>query len=715
MLWILLWSLTWTGLALHQLMAEGAARSPLVVGVGALHLVLFLGLATLRPWARWLGVFSFGGGALWITAQLAAGGGPLLWVCALLFCLWATSYLLSTTTRDLVEEPGIGWPSLQSLAPMGILVLGATVIWALRLPWGVSLMAGAVFVLTYLVIEERLHAWISVYLSPRPREFRDEDEHWRLFRDARRARLRGDLAGARRLLERLPLAVLRRSRATRVLSGLIALDAARRSPPGSGPSELARVTLAGEHAGGQSTSEQDAALAEWIKDAELDALLRPLRMRASLIEGLLEDAADARSSFALQSGSALSLLSGEHFVTNVELGFRRLWRAERERQTGERGLRWLALRAWRAERYASAHALAQRAAQEAPGEEKAAQLVSITALALTFSQASSRMTDPRWREAEHERLLLATSLADSMGWLLMDSPHFEQRGVVHLASRFAERRALLVAVRELWDEFPTEAGATARWLLHLLADVPISGLRRRARFDRQWSQLAAGHEGYERGLISGMRASAEGMWEVAANTFEAAAAAAPQRTSAAYNHAFSRIELGEHERAEAILLDLTEREPNEAFWWLRLGDCRRQRGALAEALSAYSEAVKKEGLGGRVALRLGLTLVADGKPEEAERFLNAALDQANEPELIEQLAAVLEAEGAFDLARRYHHKAFLQQLERADGWSTEERDWSEEGFNPNGDWDAGDWKPGSWTPDEWKPDDWSSNGGDEFV
>ena len=34
--------------------------------------------------------------------------------------------------------------------------------------------------------------------------------------------------------------------------------------------------------------------------------------------------------------------------------------------------------------------------------------------------------------------------------------------------------------------------------------------------------------------------------------------------------------------------------------------------------------------------------------------------------------AVLEAEGAYDLARRYHHRAFLQQLERKDTWDFEE-------------------------------------------
>lgn len=666
LLCILLWCGVW---GVWSLRAATGSADPATQGflaaVGGVHLLLLLGLWTLRSWARWLGTGAFLAVATYAAYDMATGSVSLMRAGQLCFNLWAAVYLCSSTTRDLFRGPGVGSISVQSVAPLGVLLLAVAGVAALQLPRGVTLVLGGLLAVTYLVFEERLHAWLAVLLAPRPAGL-DPDQA-RLFRAARRARLRGEAANCARLLKELPA----ESRAVGILRGLLQLDLARRDPG------LAGVILHSEHAPNPA---RDRLLAERLVEVPLAELEARVSARAELIEALLADAEDARSCFALELGSALGALSGEHFLTNPEQGYRRWWGEQSEHQQGPAALTWLVARCWRAERYRAAAALTQRIAEERPEGEEGPSLREAAGLARAFAEASTQLTDPAWREREQDTLALAVGLSDGMGWLLLDSPYLEQRGVVRLGERFRARQRLISVARQVWERYPSDAGPTARWLLHLLTDAPGRLLRRRERFDRYWERCGARREEHERAFLAGVRGAAEQMWEVAAASFARAAELEPGRTTPRYNRAACLMQAGQHEPAEEILEALATSEPDESFWWLRLGDCRRQRGNTKGALAAYDKAVAQEGLGGRVALRLGLTLVADGQVQAAERFLDAALEQADEPGLTEQLASVLESEGAYDLARRYHHKAFLQQLEQKDAFDFEAG--GEEGFEP---------------------------------
>jgi tetratricopeptide (TPR) repeat protein len=662
LLTILFWCAAWGGISLWTAASGDLApeRRAWLAGLGLSHLGLLGGLWALRPWARWLGGAAFAALAVFAGTQLALAGFSGMRLGCVFFGVWSSWYLFSGSTRDLFGGRNVGAISLQGIAPLGILVLGAAVIAGLGLSRGPTFVLGVVLVLTYLVGEERMRAWLAVYLAPRPEELKGDD--WRCFQHARRARLAGDFARCEQLLGKLSGDLRETSRAARILAGLATLDRAA-----AGVS-LATIVLCGD--GERERDPQlDAALAKWVELATPAEILEPVRARAQLIDLLLEDAADPRSCFALEFATALGSLTGEHFVTNAEQGYARWWREQRERQTEAGAYRWLVVRAWRAESYLASVVLARR---EDLGAKPEATLIAAADLARTFAEASTRLTEPAWRESEHDRLVLAVSLADGMGWLLLDAPYLEKRGVVRLSGRIDERRALIERARNLWEEFPHDAGPTARWLLHLLTDAPVRSLRRRLRFDRYWSTRGTRQQEHERAFLGGLAAAAEQMWDVAAASFSQAVALAPERTTPLYNQAYALLESQRHDEAQPLLSELTRREPDESFWWLRLGDCLRQQGDLHAALEAYGKAVEQEGLGGRVALRLGLALVADGQEQEAERFLDAALEQVNEPGLTEQLAAVLEAEGAYDLARRYHHRAFLQQLERKDSWDMDD-------------------------------------------
>lgn len=665
LLCVLLWCGVWGvwGLRAATGSPEPAAQS-FLAAVGGVHLVLLLGLWTLRSWARWLGAGAFLAVATYAAYDLAVGGLTLMRAGQLCFNLWAAAYLCSGTTRDLFRGPGVGSISVQSAAPLGVLLLAVAGVAALQLPRGVTLVLGGLLAVTYLVFEERLHAWLAVLLAPRPAGL-DADQA-RAFRAARRARLRGRAAECARLLKDLP----GESRAVGILRGLLQLDLARRDPG------LAGVILHSEHAPNPA---RDRLLAERLVELPLAELEARVAQRAELIEALLEDADDARSCFALELGSALGALSGEHFLTNPEQGYRRWWNEQGEHQQGPAALSWLVARCWRAERYRAGDALAERVAAERADEEGALSLREAAGLARAFAEASTLLTDPTWREREQDTLALAVGLSDGMGWLLLDSPYLEKRGVVRLGERFRARQRLISTARQAWERYPSDAGPTVRWLLHLLTDAPGRLLRRRQRFDRYWARCGPRRQEHEAAFLAGVRAATEQMWEVAAASFARASELEPARTTPRYNRAACLLQAGEHEAAEELLEALATSEPDESFWWLRLGDCRRQRGDTKGALAAYDKAVSQEGLGGRVALRLGLTLVADGQVQAAERFLDAALEQADEPGLTEQLASVLESEGAYDLARRYHHKAFLQQLEQKDSFDFGS---GEEGLEP---------------------------------
>ena len=132
------------------------------------------------------------------------------------------------------------------------------------------------------------------------------------------------------------------------------------------------------------------------------------------------------------------------------------------------------------------------------------------------------------------------------------------------------------------------------------------------------------------------------------------------------------MQLERHAEAEAVLRRLVALDREDAAWWLRLGDCRRMQGKLQEAIRAYAVVLELEGLEERIALRLGVALAADGHEAHAESFLDAALGKVANADVLEELAAMLEAEGAYDLAARYSRRAFMEGLGRPEEWKDDE-------------------------------------------
>ena len=649
LLLILVWCLGLGALSAWAAPFQGEPRqSGLLLAYGAIHLLLALFLVSLRPFARRLSLAGFCALALAAAGQLLFEGATWVRCSVLVFDLYALLYLLAPSTRELFTG---GRPRLSPLAALPTLLLlglasacgaaGASTLWTLAI-----LATGAV---CYAWGKVRIWRFLAAHCSGTPAELAEEERV--CFRAARRARWRGERSKAEGLLEGL-----RKARGVRILRGLIALDRVERSP-----GTLARVVLDLDYDPGAAEARAIGEVCLASTPAELRAMVE---RRAELIDDLLADAVQAPSCAYLELPFVLPRLSGRLATINPEPAYRRWWRREGPRQRGEQSLRWLVLRLWEAKCFAAAAAVA-------------AHVDPVYALAgesaRAFAELSERIGEPGWLGARKETLALSAGLAESRGWLLLDGSF--GRNAVKLSSLRDRRRDLIQGLRAAWEAYPVAGSAVIPWLLHLLTDLPLRAIRWPARFDRLWGARRLAVERYEGLLVAGARAAAEEMWEVAEQTYAEAARLQPERSAAHYNRAFALMELGRHAPAEGLLLELARRESDEPFWWLRLGDCRRGQGDLSGALAAYQQVLEREGMGGRVALRVGLTLAADGNHQVAERFLDAAVEQIDDPEVIQRLAAVLESEGAYTLAQRYEERAFNDALERGDHeWKGEDSD-----------------------------------------
>lgn len=623
-------------------------RSGLLLAYGALHLVLALFLVSLRPLARRLSLAGFGALALAAAGQLVVEGATWTRLSLIGFDLYALLYLLAPSTRELFSGGRPRLSLLGALPTLGLLALalgcGAA---GLSTPLCLAVLAtGAV---CHAWGSSRLWRLLATFASGTPAELAEEERV--CFRAARRARWRGEQSKAEGLLEGL-----RKARGVRILRGLVALDRTDRQP-----GTLARLVFDLDYVPGASEARALAEACEAASPAELRALVE---RRAELIDDVLADAGQSRSCFFLELPLVLSRLSGRLATINPESAYRRWWRREGPRQRGDQALRWLVLRLWEAKCF-------EGAASVAVHVDPVYALAGESARA--FAELGERIGQPGWLGERKETLALSSGLAESMGWLLLDGSL--GRNAVQLSQLRDRRRDLIQGLRAAWGAYPVAGSAAIPWLLHLLTDLPLRGIRWPSRFDRLWGARRLVVERYEGLLVAGARAAAEEMWEVAEQTYAEAARLLPERSAAHYNRAFALMELGRHASAEGLLLELARRESDEPFWWLRLGDCRRGQGDLRGALAAYQQVLEREGMGGRVALRVGLTLAADGNHQVAERFLDAAVEQIDDPEMIQRLAAVLESEGAYTLAQRYEERAFNDALERGDHeWQGDDSD-----------------------------------------
>ncbi|MBL4846004.1 MAG: hypothetical protein JKY65_10795 [Planctomycetes bacterium] len=637
---ILTWCIGLGGLSLWAArLSTEFEQSGILLAYGSVHLLLAVLLISLRPWARWVGLVGFALLAAAATGHLLLSGASWSRFGLLIFDLYSLIYLLAPSTRELFQG---GRPTLSVLGAAPVLLLvGAAVVCGLggvETPWTLGLLSS--LVLAYSAGQGKAWRWLSANYAPPPLELA-EGERVR-FRAARQARYAGEWAQADALLEGL-----RKARGVRVLAGLTALDRARERS-----ASLARIVFDSEYEPSQAEVSKITAA---CRDADLELLRSMVEERAELIDDLLDDAVAPRSCLFLELRPALTLLTGRHVTFNPEPAYRVWWREHGPRQRGDQALRWLVVRLWEAECFAAAEVVAAHVDPIYAEAAKSAQ---------AFAELRERLGESGWLTERKITLALSAGIADSMGWLLLDGTL--GRNAVQLAGLHERRRNLIQGLRLAWEAYPGGGGTAIPWLLHLLTDLPLRQVRWPRRFDRAWAARRLAVERYEGLLVAGARAAAEEMWEIAERTYAEAGRVLPERSAASYNRAFALMECGRHAQAEQLLLELARRESDEPFWWLRLGDCRRGQGDLRGALAAYHQVLEREGMGGRVALRVGLTLAADGKHDVAERFLDAAVEQIDDPEMIQRLAAVLESEGAYTLAQRYEERAFNDALERGD-------------------------------------------------
>jgi len=197
---------------------------------------------------------------------------------------------------------------------------------------------------------------------------------------------------------------------------------------------------------------------------------------------------------------------------------------------------------------------------------------------------------------------------------------------------------------------------------HHLTGLRYRIIRARARFDADWERERPRHETFDSAMAAGLHAAAAGAWEEAERQFATAAEAWPERACARYNRARALLELDRFADAEPLLEKLAKSEPDEAFWWTRLGDCRRLLDNRAGAIEAYRTAIQKGGLEAELAMRFGVMMAEEGSDAEAKRAFDAALGPEPDAETLERLGAFLESAGAWRLAAGYREEAFRRSL-----------------------------------------------------
>ena len=83
--------------------------------------------------------------------------------------------------------------------------------------------------------------------------------------------------------------------------------------------------------------------------------------------------------------------------------------------------------------------------------------------------------------------------------------------------------------------------------------------------------------------------------------------------------------------------DLVQDEPDEALWWVRLGDTRRLMLDNAGALAAYRKALKLTGDAPDLLARIVSVLVAEGRELEAQQLIReSALSEGEQGRMLEE-------------------------------------------------------------------------------
>ncbi len=639
LLWIILWCLFLAGTHLYiaTFSKEPAPRATFGV-LGAAYLIAAVGLYRLQHWGRILaGVLFFIGVGLSLFAFRKGFSGANLF--RLLMNLYWGVYLLQPSTRRLFEGSSGARLSLPGCISQAVYLVGILSLVALLLVLKSPKWVGIVVILGVLVayalfLEDRMNRWLAARFSPKPDDL--DRAAWDAVRNAQQARVEGDLDRAERLLAPLP-----DSLTVRVLRGLLVMDRALRSE------ELRRALY--DSAWVAPVAARDRLLEE-SRGADLPALVAE---RTALVDGLLEDDARPRSFFGEEADDRLQRITGQVFVSNPLFQHREAWEKRRSLCSGERARTWLTARLWDAQ--------APEAAREAAGGSGDASLVELANLSIRLDQAARGLFSEDWASENSLNLCLLPIPADAARLLYLDSPYIAVLGPEPVAARLSARLELVSRLRRLRDEYPAESWIEIPWLLAQLTG-DTGGHRTRSKFEKWWASRREAQLAFDGAFVSGLDAARHQNWKRSEQLFGEAVRAWPERTCAVYNHALALLQLDRHKEAEAIFAHLAAAEPDEAVFWMRTGDARRLQGQGGPAIEAYRKAAKLGGLEDEVALRLGLTLAAEGREDEAERELDAATAREFDADRLEELASFLESEGVYRLASRYREQAFQKRL-----------------------------------------------------
>lgn len=638
LLWIIGWSLFIGGVSLFVAVADPKPSSRILYGVfAALYLITALGLYRMKPWGRVLGGTVLLLGAVVHGIALLKGFTGARVIRCLMNLYWGVYLFLPATRRMFAVSSGSSFDRVGCLVlaiNLLLVVVAAVALLALKAPTWLALVVVGILLVPYVFFEDRIAARLIHWFAPRPDDL--DRPGWAAFKSARETWRRGDLDGAERLLQ--PLAP---TLSVRLIRGLLRMDRAKTSEG------LDRIlydysALAGAEA-------RDAILKE-CQAADLDARIAD---RAALVDDLLEDDARAYPLFAAELDARIQNITGRIFISNASFQHREDWETTRRKLcTGDRGRIWLTIRLWDAQ--------CPEAAEAVAASSKDPQLAGLAALAARLNFKGVSGLDENWLTANSFNLCLLPGFSDAARLLYLDSPYLDAIGTEAAAARMPARLEYVARLRRLREEYPSESWIEIPWLMALLIADPDQVPRKKKKFEAWWLERRAAQVEFDGAFVSGLEAAKRGDWTRAEEAFGEAKKAWPERSCAAYNHGLSLLHLERFADGEALFEALAKKEPDEAVYWMRLGDARRALGRIPAALEAYRTAARLGGVEEQIAFRLGTTLAAEGRDEEAEKQLDALTGP--DPEKIEEVASFLESQGIYRLAARYREKALQQRL-----------------------------------------------------
>lgn len=651
----LLLVLFWCGLIAAGLLILGRQAAdpvlrPALIGIGALMAVLTVALYRMMNWARWVAGIGFALNALAGIGRMGFTEFSFRGLSQVVLASWLAWYLLSPSTGRLFARSRGARLDLVGAVSFGFLLLAVVAItaaaFALPVPgWAQTTLVIVVSLAYLIVMEPRLRRAFAAHLAPVPKEL--DRAGRRAFRAARVARHRGELDRARELAGLLP-----DLSPVRVLRGLISLDASRSS------GLLRRIVFEGDYAPPEKSRD------DVLTESRASAVEEIVAERAELIEGLVAVAGAASSIFPEELVPALEKITGIVFVSNEEYRYAEWWQKARPKCTGDFALPWLVARLWEAQCLRAARDVAQRT------EDRL--LIEAATLACVLDEAPHADPSSDWLAERASSLCLLPRLAEIFGLLQLDLGLIRSRGPAFAANRVRLRLALADRVRRVWEDYGDTCSIEPPWLLFHLTGSEPRPLRVRNKFDLWWEGHRAAQERFDRTFARGLDAAGKDEWEEAQKAFAEAGEAWPERLGATYNRALSLMRLERHDEAEPLLMKLTQLEKKEPLNWMRLGDCRREKGELPRAIEAYEEAARLGGMRDDLALRLGVTLAQEGREDQAQKTLAQALGPNPDREALEAISSILESEGAFGLAQHYREQAFYRDLGGKEEFGAEE-------------------------------------------